>query len=134
VEQREDGRHESRLSENARNLNRRNAYGVFDSHTSCLGAYHSVFAFPPEIRRVVYTTGREVHAHRRTIIETRGHFPNDEAALKLIWLALGNINAKWERGAPAWRAAMKQFAIPLRGSLHDTESVECKRAWTLASL
>jgi transposase-like protein len=62
---------------------------------------------------VVYTTNalESVHAQLRKIIKTRGHFPNDEAAIKLIWLALRNITAKWERGAPSWRAAMKQFAI-----------------------
>jgi putative transposase len=71
------------------------------------------FAFPPEIRRVIYTTNalESVHAQLRKIIKTRGHFPNDEAATKLIWLALRNITAKWERGAPSWRAAMNQFAI-----------------------
>jgi len=71
------------------------------------------FAFPPEIRRVVYTTNalESVHAQLRKIIKTRGHFPNDDAAIKLIWLALRNITAKWERGAPSWRTAMRQFAI-----------------------
>jgi putative transposase len=71
------------------------------------------FAFPPEIRRVVYTTNalESVHAQLRKIIKTRGHFPNDDAAIKLIWLALRNITATWERGAPSWRTAMRQFAI-----------------------
>src|SRR5262249_23299408 len=63
------------------------------------------FAFPPEIRRVIYTTNalESVHARLRKIIKTRGHFPNDEAATKLIWLALRNITATWERAAPSWR-------------------------------
>src|SRR5687768_6260414 len=71
------------------------------------------FAFPPEIRRVIYTTNalESVHAQLRKIIKTRGHFPSDEAATKLIWLALRNVTAGWERGAPSWRAAMNQFAI-----------------------
>lgn len=71
------------------------------------------FAFPPEIRRVLYTTNalESVHARLRKIIKTRGHFPNDEAATKLIWLALRNITATWERAAPTWRQAMNQFAI-----------------------
>ena len=71
------------------------------------------FAFPPEIRRVIYTTNalESVHARLRKIIKTRGHFPNDEAATKLIWLALRNITARWERAAPTWREAMNQFAI-----------------------
>jgi putative transposase len=71
------------------------------------------FAFPPDVRRVVYTTNalESVHAQIRKIIKTRGHFPTDEAAAKLIWLALRNITAKWTRGAIHWKAAMTQFAI-----------------------
>jgi putative transposase len=75
------------------------------------------FAFPPEIRRVIYTTNalESVHAQLRKIIKTRGHFPTDEAATKLIWLALRNITAKWERGPMHWKAAMAQFAILYEG-------------------
>ena len=71
------------------------------------------FAFPPEIRRVVYTTNaiESVNAQLRKIIKTRGHFPSDDAASKLIWLALRNITAKWERGVHKWKPAMNQFAI-----------------------
>jgi transposase-like protein len=71
------------------------------------------FAFPPAVRRLIYTTNalESVHARLRKIIKTRGHFPNDEAALKLIWLALRNITATWERVAYHWRAAINQFAI-----------------------
>jgi transposase-like protein len=71
------------------------------------------FAFPPAIRRVLYTTNalESVHARLRKAIRTRGHFPNDDAATKLIWLSVRNITAKWERAAPSWRDAMNQFAI-----------------------
>jgi putative transposase len=71
------------------------------------------FAFPPEIRRLIYTTNalESVHAQLRKIIKTRGHFPNDDAATKLIWLALRNLTSKWERTAYSWRTAMNQFAI-----------------------
>jgi putative transposase len=71
------------------------------------------FAFPPEVRRVIYTTNalESVHARVRTIIKTRGHFPTDEAATKLVWLALRNITATWVRGARTWKEAMNQFAI-----------------------
>src|SRR6266511_1833 len=71
------------------------------------------FAFPPEVRRLIYTTNslESVHAPLRKIIKTRGHFPNDDAATKLIWLALRNITAKWERTAYYCRPAMNQFAI-----------------------
>jgi putative transposase len=59
------------------------------------------FAFPPQIRRVIYTTNaiESVHARLRKIIKSRGHFPSDEAATKLIWLALKNITAHWGRAA-----------------------------------
>jgi putative transposase len=71
------------------------------------------FAFPPEVRRVIYTTNalESVHAQLRKIIKTRGHFPTDDAATKLLWLALRNITAQWGRGANHWNAAMNQFAI-----------------------
>jgi transposase-like protein len=71
------------------------------------------FAFPPDIRRVLYTTNalESVHARIRKVIKTRGHFPTDEAATKLIWLALRNITADWRRPVHHWRAAMNQFAI-----------------------
>ena len=71
------------------------------------------FAFPPAIRKVIYTTNaiESINAQLRKIIKTRGHFPNDEAATKLIWLALRNITAEWGRAAPDWKSAMNQFAI-----------------------
>lgn len=71
------------------------------------------FAFPPAVRRVIYTTNaiESVNAQLRKIIKTRGHFPTDEAASKLIWLALRNITADWARAAPDWKTAMNQFAI-----------------------
>ena len=71
------------------------------------------FAFPPDVRRVIYTTNaiESINARLRKIIKTRGHFPNDEAATKLIWLALRNITAEWSRAAKEWKAAMNQFAI-----------------------
>jgi transposase-like protein len=72
------------------------------------------FAFPSEVRRVIYTTNalESVHARIRKIIKTRGHFPTDEAATKLIWLALRNITRQWSQKAGRhWRAAIAQFAI-----------------------
>ena len=71
------------------------------------------FAFPPQIRRVIYTTNaiESVNARLRKIIKTRGHFPSDDAASKLVWLALRNITADWGRAAKDWKEAMNQFAI-----------------------
>jgi transposase-like protein len=71
------------------------------------------FSFPPAIRRVIYTTNaiESVNARLRKIIKTRGHFPTDEAAGKLIWLALRNITAGWGTATHHWKDAMNQFAI-----------------------
>jgi putative transposase len=71
------------------------------------------FAFPPAVRKVIYTTNaiESVNAQLRKIVKTRGHFPTDEAATKLLWLALRNITADWSRAAHDWKAAMNQFAI-----------------------
>lgn len=70
------------------------------------------FAFPPEVRRVIYTTNaiESVNMRLRKAIKTRGHFPSDEAAMKLLWLALRNITADWGRATRNWRSALNQFA------------------------
>ncbi|MCB4346305.1 IS256 family transposase [Burkholderia vietnamiensis] len=71
------------------------------------------FVFPPEIRRVVYTTNaiESLNMQLRKIIKTRGHFPNDEAAIKLLWLALRNVLAKTVRAAFDWKSAMNQGGV-----------------------
>jgi len=71
------------------------------------------FVFPPAIRRVIYTTNaiESVNAQLRKIIKTRGHFPTDDAAIKLLWLALRNITVKWGTATHHWTDAMHQFAI-----------------------
>lgn len=91
---------------------------VSDGHrrlASLLEPCDSFFAFPPAVRKVIYTTNaiENINAQLRKIIETRGHFSNDEAATKLIWLALRNITAKWSRTGHDWKTAMNQFAISI---------------------
>ena len=70
------------------------------------------FAFAPGIRKMIYTTNAVEALHRslRKIIKTRGSFPNDDAALKLLYLAIKNAGLRWRR-AVEWTAAMGQFAI-----------------------
>ena len=72
-----------------------------------------VFQYPPEIRRRLYTTNaiESVHMQVRKIIKTRGHFPTDEAAGKLIYLALRNIVKKWKNASPHWSASMNHFSL-----------------------
>ncbi|NCW33539.1 MAG: IS256 family transposase [Betaproteobacteria bacterium] len=71
------------------------------------------FAFPPAVRKLIYTTNaiESLHSQLRKIIKTRGHFPSDDAATKLIWLALRNIGRDNGRSVREWREAMNQFAI-----------------------
>lgn len=71
------------------------------------------FVFPPAVRKLIYTTNaiESLHMRLRKIIKTRGHFPTDEAASKLLWLAIQNATKSTVRSAHAWHEAMNQFAI-----------------------
>lgn len=70
------------------------------------------FSYPPEIRRILTTTNaiESLHSQLRKIIKSRSHFPSDEAAVKLLYLALRNIKKRWHP-APQWAAALTHFAI-----------------------
>jgi putative transposase len=71
-----------------------------------------LFGFPPDIRKMIYTTNAVESLHRslRKIIKTRGSFPSDEAAVKLLYLAIQNAGVHWRRPIE-WTAAMGQFAV-----------------------
>ena len=81
------------------------------------------FAFAPEVRKLIYTTNaiESLHSQVRKSIRNKGHFPSDEAATKLIWLALRYITAKWKNPPIAWYKAKAQFAIQFgeRFTLND---------------
>jgi putative transposase len=70
------------------------------------------FEFPAEIRRVIYTTNavESLHMSLRKIIKTRGSFPSEEAAIKLLYLALRNVIAKWEV-LQHWKQALNHFQL-----------------------
>jgi len=70
------------------------------------------FDFPAEVRKMIYTTNavESLHMTMRKIIKTRGSFPSEEAALKLLYLALRNASAKWE-AIQHWRQALNQFEM-----------------------
>lgn len=71
------------------------------------------FDYPPEIRRVIYTTNaiESVNMSLRKITKNRGSFPNDESLLKLFYLALNNISQKWTMPIRDWKAALNRFSI-----------------------
>jgi putative transposase len=70
------------------------------------------FAFPEEIRKVIYTTNavESLHMSLRKIIKNRASFPNEDSAIKLLYLALRNASAKWET-MQNWHQALNQFEI-----------------------
>src|SRR5580692_3587651 len=71
------------------------------------------FAYPNEIRKMIYTTNaiESLHMQLRKVLKTRGHFPSDEAATKLIYLVLRDITKKWTNPPITWKLAATQFAI-----------------------
>ena len=70
------------------------------------------FDFPEEIRKIIYTTNaiESLHMSLRKVTRNRGSFPSQEAAFKLIYLALQNVSKKWQT-VQGWREALRQFAI-----------------------
>jgi putative transposase len=74
------------------------------------------FQFPEDIRRIIYTTNavESLHMSLRKVTKNRGSFPNEEAAFKLLYLALRNVSKKWST-VQGWREAMRQFEIVFPG-------------------
>jgi putative transposase len=70
------------------------------------------FSFPAEIRKVIYTTNaiESLNMTLRKVIKTRASFPNEEAALKLLFMALENVAKKWNT-VQGWREALNRFQI-----------------------
>src|SRR6185437_4606673 len=81
------------------------------------------FQYPAEIRKVIYTTNAVEALHRslRKIIKTRGAFPHEQAALKLLFLALRQAAKKWNRPLNHWREALNHFAVLWPERMPSTE-------------
>ena len=71
------------------------------------------FAYPLAVRKIIYTTNaiESLNMSLRKIIKNRGHFPNDDAATKLLYLALRNAAKKWTMPSRTWKQALNQFAV-----------------------
>lgn len=71
------------------------------------------FDYPPQIRKVIYTTNaiESLNASLRKVTKSRKSFPNDEAVMKLLYLALHDISRKWTMPIRDWKQAMSQFMI-----------------------
>jgi putative transposase len=70
------------------------------------------FAYPSEIRKIIYTTNalESVNMSLRKVIKTRGSFPNEESAIKLLYLALRNVMKKWN-SVQNWKEALNRFQV-----------------------
>lgn len=79
-------------------------------------------AFPPDIRRVIYTTNmiESLNAQLRKVTRNRGHFPTDQAAIKVLYLAIRNIERKGGTGTYDWKPALNAFAVHFPGRLPIT--------------
>ena len=71
------------------------------------------FAFPESVRRIIYTTNaiEALNSKLRRAVRTRGHFPNDDAAMKLLYLVLNHAAKEWKRPPREWTEARTQFAV-----------------------
>ena len=71
------------------------------------------FAFPGDVRRIIYTTNsiEALNAKLRRAVRTRGHFPNDDSALKLLFLVLNLAESEWRMPPREWSLARAQLAI-----------------------
>jgi putative transposase len=71
------------------------------------------FAFPASVRGIIYTTNaiEALNSKIRQAMRTRGHFPNDDAAMKLLYLVLNHASGEWKRAPREWFEARAQFAI-----------------------
>jgi putative transposase len=79
------------------------------------------FAYAPEIRKVIYTTNaiESVNYSLRRLTKTRGSFPNDEAAIKLLYLGLRNISQRWTMPIQNWKQAMSQLMIRFEAQFNN---------------
>lgn len=77
------------------------------------------FDYPPEIRKVIYTTNaiESVNMSLRKLTKYRGAFPTDESLIKLLYLGLRNISKKWTLPIHDWKAALNRFTIQFEGRI-----------------
>lgn len=75
----------------------------------------TLFAYPPEIRKVIYTTNaiESLNSVIRKAIRNRKIFPNDSSAFKVVYLAVVNASKKWTMPIRDWKPALNRFAIDL---------------------
>lgn len=88
-------------------------------------------AYPPELRKIIYTTNsiESLNYQLRKVIKTKGHFPDSDAAVKLLYLALRNCQRKWTMAAHHWKQVLNQLIVlfgPERLNLHSPEAARAQ--------
>ena len=79
------------------------------------------FKYPPDIRRVIYTTNaiEAVHRQFRKLTKTKGAFPNENSLLKLLYMGIQNASQKWTMPLQNWNLTLSQLSIYFEGRLDD---------------
>ena len=79
------------------------------------------FKYPPEIRKVIYTTNiiESVHRQFRKLTKTKGAFPNENSLLKLLYMGIQNAKMKWTQPVHNWSLTISQLAIFFEGRLDN---------------
>jgi putative transposase len=82
-----------------------------------------MFRFTHDIRKAIYTTNviESLNYSLRKVTKTRAAFPNEEAAMKLLWLGIQNASKRWTRPIPEWGVSLNQFAIMFEGRMPGTK-------------
>ena len=85
-----------------------------------------MFRFTHDIRKAIYTTNviESLNYSLRKVTKTRAAFPNEEAAMKLLWLAIQNISKRWTRPIPEWGVSLNQLSIMFEGRLPDISNTQ----------
>ena len=75
--------------------------------------------FPPAVRKVIYTTNaiESLNSILRKVLPPRRHFPTDEAALKIMYLAIRNKQERWPKPVQSWAEALQHFSIHFEGRI-----------------
>jgi len=94
-------------------LRRTRKTNLIPARNYCPGISGPFFAFPDEVRKIIYTTNaiEALNSKLRRAVRARGHFPSDEAATKLLYLILNRSEKEWKMPPREWSMAKAQFAV-----------------------
>ncbi|MBN2280811.1 MAG: transposase [Candidatus Marinimicrobia bacterium] len=81
---------------------------------------NAIFEYPADIRKAIYTTNiiESLNNSLRRVIKTRGSFPNEDAVMKLLYLALRNATKKWTMPIQNWKVALNFFAVKFENRMN----------------